>query len=213
MAGAGSLRAATGMDADALFIPLINGSNQAIWQTKVAPDVQEPAPVAMRTLIDDVLTFTLAYNKGGAFGMLAGEDGPGGIPFHNYQLANLAATAALAVVLFDGDTVYLRPREDALPPLDYDDLVDGVAERVVVEDGVVHRHRDVVLYLEGQCLLQLGLRQPREVDLADHDLLVGHADHHAFRGCPRAASGRLRRPDRAHRHRGARVMPARPQRP
>jgi cell volume regulation protein A len=35
-------------------------------------------------------------------GMVAGEDGPGGIQFHNYALANLAATAALAVVLFDG---------------------------------------------------------------------------------------------------------------
>ncbi|MGH8531014.1 MAG: potassium/proton antiporter [Nevskiales bacterium] len=35
-------------------------------------------------------------------GMLAGENGPGGIQFNNYPLANLAATAALAVVLFDG---------------------------------------------------------------------------------------------------------------
>ncbi|MFT4047693.1 MAG: potassium/proton antiporter [Solimonas sp.] len=35
-------------------------------------------------------------------GMLAGEDGPGGIHFQNYELANLAATAGLAVVLFDG---------------------------------------------------------------------------------------------------------------
>lgn len=35
-------------------------------------------------------------------GMVAGEDGPGGIHFANYSFANLAATAALAVVLFDG---------------------------------------------------------------------------------------------------------------
>lgn len=35
-------------------------------------------------------------------GMLAGEDGPGGIHFADYSLANLAATAALSVVLFDG---------------------------------------------------------------------------------------------------------------
>ncbi len=37
----------------------------------------EPAIV----LIDDVLTFTLAYNKGGAFGMLAGEEGVWRRPF------------------------------------------------------------------------------------------------------------------------------------
>lgn len=35
-------------------------------------------------------------------GMLAGEDGPGGVHFADYSLANLAATAALSVVLFDG---------------------------------------------------------------------------------------------------------------
>ncbi len=35
-------------------------------------------------------------------GMLAGEEGPGGLQFHDYALANLAGTAALAVVLFDG---------------------------------------------------------------------------------------------------------------
>lgn len=35
-------------------------------------------------------------------GMMAGEDGPGGVRFGDYGLANLAATAALSVVLFDG---------------------------------------------------------------------------------------------------------------
>ncbi len=35
-------------------------------------------------------------------GMLAGEDGPGRIHFSDYHIANLAGTAALAVILFDG---------------------------------------------------------------------------------------------------------------
>ena len=35
-------------------------------------------------------------------GMLAGEDGPGGVHFDDYGLANLAGSAALAVILFDG---------------------------------------------------------------------------------------------------------------
>jgi len=35
-------------------------------------------------------------------GMLAGEEGPGGIVFQNFGVANFAGTAALAVILFDG---------------------------------------------------------------------------------------------------------------
>ena len=35
-------------------------------------------------------------------GLLAGEDGPGGIHFTDYRTANVAGTAALALILFDG---------------------------------------------------------------------------------------------------------------
>lgn len=38
--------------------------------------------------------------------------------------------------LLDGETVYLRPRSDQLPPVDWDDLVDGVAEQVRGRVGV-----------------------------------------------------------------------------
>ncbi|MDR7277298.1 type VII secretion integral membrane protein EccD [Catenuloplanes atrovinosus] len=37
---------------------------------------------------------------------------------------------AVELNLVDGETVYLRPRADHLPPIDFDDLVDGVGEQV-----------------------------------------------------------------------------------
>ena len=55
-------------------------------------------------------------------------------------------------------------------------LVLDLLERVQVENRVLHGHREHVGDLEGQRLAQLGDRHPRKVELADDDLLVGHAD-------------------------------------
>ncbi|MDO9127474.1 MAG: cation:proton antiporter, partial [Parvibaculum sp.] len=46
-----------------------------------------------------------------AFGMLAGEDGPGGIVFNDFRVAHVVGSFALALILFDGG---LRTSREAL---------------------------------------------------------------------------------------------------
>ncbi|CUU56040.1 type VII secretion integral membrane protein EccD [Parafrankia irregularis] len=38
--------------------------------------------------------------------------------------------------LLDGDTVHLRPRSDQIPPLDFDDLIDGVSTGIKARSGL-----------------------------------------------------------------------------
>ncbi len=50
-------------------------------------------------------------------GMLAGEDGPGGIVFNNYRSTYLIGSLALAVILFDGGLrTHLKTLRGAIGP-------------------------------------------------------------------------------------------------
>lgn len=122
------------------FLPFINGSNQAIWQAKVAPDVQGRV-FSVRRLIAQITAplatavagpladnfFTPAMSEGGAladtFGWLVGT-GPGaGIALMFVISGLLGAAVALAAYAIPA----IRDAEKILP--DY----DAVAKTAVVQ--------------------------------------------------------------------------------
>lgn len=74
--------------------------------------------LASPLIVAGILSSLLAFRFGGplllvflGIGMLAGEDGSGGLPFEDYRLTYLIGSGALAIILFDGG---LRTRIAAL---------------------------------------------------------------------------------------------------
>ncbi len=66
------------------------------------------------------------------------------------------STAALG--LYDGDVLHLRARNDQLPPVDYDDLADGVADTIADRaDAWRPRHTHQLALVTGGALLAIGL--------------------------------------------------------
>jgi DHA3 family macrolide efflux protein-like MFS transporter len=119
---------AAGMFLDAFFSPLINGCNQAIWQAKVAPDVQGRVFAARvfiawlvqplgrlltGPLVDQVLEPAMA--KGGSlepvFGRLVGTGTGAGMALLFVVAGLLAAQAGVGGYLFSA----VRNVEDILP--------------------------------------------------------------------------------------------------
>ena len=87
----------------------------------------------------------------------------------------------LALDLRDGDTLYLRPRADALPPVHFDDLVDGIATGMKERGGAWSPRLTHGLALAlaltalaaGLALLLLpGARQPRDLAAAGVGVLL-----------------------------------------
>lgn len=127
-----------------LFIPMVNGSNQAIWQAKVVPDVQGrvfavrrliaqvTAPIAIALagpLADHVFEPAMQVGGGWAtlFGWLVGT-GPGaGMSLMFVATGLLGAVAGLSGYAFPA----IRNAEEILP--DYD--VDTTQMELVVADS------------------------------------------------------------------------------
>ncbi|MCB8991063.1 MAG: MFS transporter [Ardenticatenaceae bacterium] len=137
--GQGLFLWAAGAFAVQFFLPILNGSNQAIWQAKVAPDVQGRV-FAVRRLIAQVTApiatalagpfadrlFEPALREGGAlvdtFGWLVGT-GPGaGMSLMFVLTGVLGALVGLSGYLFPA----VRNAEDILP--DHDSLPQSPVE-------------------------------------------------------------------------------------
>jgi MFS family permease len=122
-----------------LFIPLINGSNQAIWQAKVVPDVQGRV-FAVRRLIAQITMpvatamagpladrfFEPAMQRGGSlapyFGQFVGTGTGSGMAVMFIIAGILGAFAGLAGYAFPA----IRNAEDILPDYDAPDPLLGM---------------------------------------------------------------------------------------
>ncbi len=94
--------------------------------------------------------------------------------------------------LLDGDAVHLRPRSDQIPPLDFDDLIDGVATGMRARAGLWRQRTNrtaAALVMMG--LLLAALAMPLLGDgLAGHAGIGGPADPAASGGGARAGMPR-----------------------
>jgi len=115
----------------AFVIPIANGSSQALWQTKVAPDVQgrvfstrlliSQISVPVSTVLSGVLAdgvFEPAIRQGGnmapAFGWLIGSDPGSGMALMFIITRFLGAVISLGAYAFSS----VRNAEDILPDHD-----------------------------------------------------------------------------------------------
>jgi type VII secretion integral membrane protein EccD len=117
-----------------------------------ATDVALPADVPLVDLLPAVLPHL------GAEFVEQGADHEGWVAQRLGQSPLDEERTPAELELRDGETLYLRPRVDAVAPIDYDDLVDGVAERIREDPGAWSRNRTRWMLLLGAgFMLLLGL--------------------------------------------------------
>ncbi|MFC3995823.1 type VII secretion integral membrane protein EccD [Nocardiopsis sediminis] len=94
-----------------------------------APDRTFEIAVPSDVPLAELLPTIVLYAEGDS-----GEDlDEGGLEHDGWVLQQLGSPAleedgtVQTLGLFDGETLYLRPRRDQLPPIHFDDLIDGVA--------------------------------------------------------------------------------------
>lgn len=128
------------------------GAGEVCRLTIHGPDSRVELAVPTHIPLDDLLP-TLLEHLGSGLGT-AGLDHGGWVlqRLGEAPLDESQGTAALG--LYDGDALYLRPRNDQLPPVDFDDLADGVATGVaeLTDTWRPAATRRLLLGLVGVCL-------------------------------------------------------------
>jgi len=101
------------------------GSGEVCRLTVCGPDTRIELAVPAHVPLADLMPTFLGY--------LGPDLAQSGLAHDGWVLQRLGEPAleedlaAAALGLYDGDVIHLRPRNDQLPPVDFDDIVDGVA--------------------------------------------------------------------------------------